>query len=126
MDKIKEAQAKHRPDRIKVLFVGESPPANGRYFYCGGNLLLHHMKHSLGEDQSTDADFLVNFMKRGWYLDDLVQTPVKDRSELKRKCRAARDDLAARIRGFAASSSRSLRRRCSTHGCGSRCSSYVS
>jgi hypothetical protein len=33
MDKIKEAQAKYRPpNQIKVLFVGESPPSNGKYF----------------------------------------------------------------------------------------------
>jgi len=31
------------------------------------------------------------------YLDDLVQTPIDDPSELKKKCREARANLAARI-----------------------------
>jgi hypothetical protein len=100
MTKIKDAQRKYRPDRIKVLFVAESPPASGSYFYYGGNRLLHEMRRALKEDQRTDADFLMSFMKRGWYLDDLVQTPVKNQSELKNKCRKARDDLAARIRRY--------------------------
>jgi hypothetical protein len=100
MDKIKEAQAKYRPDQIKVLFVGESPPVSGKYFYCGCNSLLHQMKRALGEDQTADVDFLMRLKQRGWYLDDLVQTPIKEQAELKKKIREARDDLAARIRDY--------------------------
>jgi hypothetical protein len=100
MDKIKEVQTKYRPSHIKVLFVGESPPTSGKYFYLGGNSLLHQMRHAVGEDHLTDADFLMNFSNRGWYFDDLVQTPVKEQSELKKKCREARTDLAARIRDY--------------------------
>jgi hypothetical protein len=100
MDKIKEAQAKYRPPNpIKVLFVGESPPSNGKYFYFGCNSLLRQMRHALEEDQSTDTDFLTNFMKRGWYFDDLVRIPVKQ-SELRKACREARDDLASRVRDY--------------------------
>jgi hypothetical protein len=101
MDKIKEAQAKYRPpNQIKVLFVDESPPSNGKYFYFGRNSLLHQMRLALGEDQSTDTGFLTNFMKREWYFDDLVQIPVKEQSELRKACREARDDLASRIRDY--------------------------
>jgi hypothetical protein len=100
MDKIKEAQAKYRPDQIKVLFVGESPPISGKYFYYGRNSLLHQMKRALGEDQTADVDFLMKLKQRGWYLDDIVQTPVKEHVELRKKCREARDDLAARIRDY--------------------------
>jgi hypothetical protein len=97
-DKIKEAQAKYRPPNpIKVLFVGESPPSNGKYFYFGCYSLLRQMRHALEEDQSTDTFFLTNFMNRGWYFDDLVQSPVKQ-SELRKACQEARNDLASRVR----------------------------
>lgn len=100
MDKIKEAQAKYRPDQIKVLFVAESPPTSGKYFYCENNSLLNEIRHALREDHSSDVDFLVDFMKRKWYLDDLVETPVRDQTELRNKCLAAVDGLAARIRDY--------------------------
>jgi hypothetical protein len=96
-NEIEDAQAQYLPDRIKVLFVGESPPSNGSYFYFGGtNALLREMRRAIGGPKG-DADFLKNFMERGWYLDDLVRMPVDDRSELKKKCREARSNLAARI-----------------------------
>jgi hypothetical protein len=100
MDEIKEAQAKYRPDQIKVLFVGESLPVGGKYFYCGCNSLLRQVKRALGEEQTADVDFLIKLKQRGWYLDDLVRSRVKDPAELKKKCREARDDLAARIRDY--------------------------
>jgi hypothetical protein len=100
MDKLKEAQDKYRPDVIKVLFVGESPPVSGKYFYCGNNSLLNEMRRALGRNHDTDEDFLINFRDCGWYLDDLVQNPVSERTELKNKCRAAVDDLATRIRCY--------------------------
>jgi hypothetical protein len=94
---IADAQAKYLPKRIKVLFVGESPPANDSYFYFGGkNGLLREMRRAVGGPER-DVDFLNSFMERGWYLDDLVQSPVPDPSELKNKCREARPNLAARI-----------------------------
>jgi hypothetical protein len=30
----------YRPDEILTLFVGESAPANGRFFYDGKNLMV--------------------------------------------------------------------------------------
>jgi hypothetical protein len=96
-DEIENAHAKYLPtNRIKVLFVGESLPSNGSYFYCGDNALLREMRCAVGGPEGDD-DFLKSFMERGWYLDDLVQTPINDRSELKKKCREARDSLAIRI-----------------------------
>ena len=99
MTKIKAAQRKYRPDRIKVLFVAESPPANG-IFIMAEIACCMRCDAPLEKIQKTDADFLLSFMKRGWYLDDLVQTPVKKQSELKNKCRKARDDLASRIHRY--------------------------
>jgi hypothetical protein len=33
--KIAQVRAEYRPQRITVLFVGESPPSNGKFFYYG-------------------------------------------------------------------------------------------
>jgi hypothetical protein len=93
------ARERYRPQRIKVLFVGESPPSNGKFFYCGGNDLLHHMRSAMGATPDGDADFLDGFKARGWFLDDLVMKPIDKlpRAERERQCRDARSDLAARI-----------------------------
>lgn len=92
----KVAQDHYRPDRIKVLFVGESPPPlNRRYFYCGRTPLLSAFKNALVEGCCSDKAFLETFKARGWFLDDLVKTPGKPNPD---ECRAARDCLAVRIR----------------------------
>lgn len=95
---IREARARYRPQRITVLFVGESPPSKGSFFYCGGNNLLRHMRSAVG-GPSEDTDFLKSFMERGWYLDDLVSTPLDDQSKFERekRCQDGRADLASRI-----------------------------
>jgi hypothetical protein len=53
------------------------------------------------------VEFLEEFkMKRGWYLDDFLQIPVKAKislTELKKECRVAHKDLAARIRDYSPS-----------------------
>jgi hypothetical protein len=53
------------------------------------------VEHALGEN----GDFLKRFKGYGWYLDDLVLTPVNDLEDRQRekKCREAQDCLAARI-----------------------------
>jgi len=96
---IVRARARYRPPRITILFVGESPPSNGNFFYCGNNELLRHMRSAAGLASDSDDDFLQSFTARGWYLDDLVPTPVDHlpRSERVRICWNARHDLAARI-----------------------------
>jgi hypothetical protein len=96
------ARAQYRPQRVKVLFVGESPPANGKFFYCGGNDLLRNMRNAVGEPVAEDRVFLEGFKAWGWYLDDLVTRPIDDlpRAERERACRDARPDLAARIAGY--------------------------
>jgi hypothetical protein len=82
-----------------VLFVGESPPANGKFFCCGNNALVNHMRSAVGGAGGADREFLEGFKATGWYLDDLVQTPIDNlpTQERKRRCEGARHDLALRI-----------------------------
>jgi hypothetical protein len=48
------------------------------------------------------GDFLDRFKARGWYLDDLVLTPINDQkgSPRMKQCRDAKDSLAARIKEY--------------------------
>jgi hypothetical protein len=66
-----------RPDRITTLFVGESAPISGDFFYCGGTALERVMRSAIeGSLGPTSGDFLGAFKAYGWYLDDLVLTPI--------------------------------------------------
>jgi len=83
------------PDCITTLFVGESAPASGRFFYSGNSSLFRAMKRVFGDQES----FLEDFRKKGFYLDDLVLTPVNklERRERSRLRQGAVPELAGRL-----------------------------
>ncbi len=96
---IEAVRARYRPERITALFVGESAPHSGKFFYYGNNTLLHQMKRAVELALGERGDFLESFKAYGWYLDDLVLTPVNHlpKSERVAKCFDARKSLADRI-----------------------------
>ena len=49
---------------------------------------------------TSEVSFLARFKAFGWYLDDLVLTPVNKLNDRKERCRAARDSLANRIGSY--------------------------
>jgi hypothetical protein len=65
---------------MKVLFVGESPPAGGTFFYKGDSGLAKYTKlafqRAYGLPDLAMADFLYGFKASGCYLDDLCLKPV--------------------------------------------------
>ncbi len=87
-----------RPDRIIVLFVGESAPYGGNFFYDGNTQLFRHMKRAFKGGE----DFLSEFRNKGYYLDDLVLTPINNRirSERRRLHRASIPSLTHRISDY--------------------------
>ncbi|MCA1533851.1 hypothetical protein I6F21_14910 [Bradyrhizobium sp. NBAIM03] len=103
MIEVELIRASYRPDRITTLFVGESAPASGDFFYLGNNAMLRHMQRAtetaLGP---ADGEFLDRFKAYGWFLDDLVLTPVDKLPPSKRKttCLAAMDGLKDRIAAY--------------------------
>jgi hypothetical protein len=77
---LEELRRQYRPHPIKVLFVGESPPARGTFFYKGDSGLARYTKLSFQQAYSLPdlamADFLHGFEAAGCYLDDLSLEPV--------------------------------------------------
>jgi hypothetical protein len=95
-------RARYRPEKVGLLFVGESPPASGRFFYNRDSGLyramlgaFHAVDHAISDD-----NFLDVFQKTGCYLTDACRRPV-DRLDLVARrdaCSAGEKTLASRIR----------------------------
>jgi hypothetical protein len=95
MRNLEQLRKSFRPDRIVTLFVGESGPASGKFFYSGDSTLYRAMKRAFGNRET----FFDDFKSKGFYLDDLVLTPInklehRERSKLRRQ---AIPELAKRL-----------------------------
>jgi len=93
---------RYRPERVRILFVGEAPPASGLFFYQANSGLYRAIRDtfltafpSLGKDE-----FLESFRALGCYLVDLCGEPVDrmNRQSRERICHAGEDRLARRLR----------------------------
>lgn len=100
------------PAQMSVLFVGESPPAGGTFFYHANSLLYEATKEAFQAavpDLVGTGGFLDRFRDLGCYLDDLCLAPVNhlklDNPLAKKKRLRLREEgeapLAARMRGYA-------------------------
>lgn len=89
-------RASYRPTRVMTLFVGESAPASGKFFYDGNSSMVRYMARALSvpEDQ-----LLERFKTNGWYLDDLVLYPINRMTQAERRAAwaAAASSLRDRI-----------------------------
>jgi len=99
---VEAIRARYRPEQITTLFVGESAPHSGDFFYTGNTLMLRYMKQAVEDVLGAGDDFLTTFKGYGWYLDDLVLDPVNHLTEPERKaaCVKAQSSLAARIEQY--------------------------
>ena len=95
MDDLEELRKSFRPGLITTLFVGESAPASGRFFYSGDSSLFYAMKREFGNQEM----FLEDFKEKGFYLDDLVLTPINklERRERMKQRQEAVPKLAKRL-----------------------------
>jgi hypothetical protein len=89
-----------RPERVRVLFIGESPPASGRFFYARDSGLYRAMREAFqtADASISDENFLAAFQASGCYLVDLCADPV-DRLDPKSRgaARVAGEESLARI-----------------------------
>jgi hypothetical protein len=92
---------KYRPQKVKLLFVGESPPTSGRFFYNRDSGLYRAMLGAFRQVDSSieDENFLEVFKQAGCYLTDACRTPVDRMTpDARRKaCVAGEQPLAERI-----------------------------
>jgi hypothetical protein len=95
MNKLEELRKSFHPDCITTLFVGESAPESGRFFYSSNSSLFRAMKRAFGNQEA----FLQDFQKKGFYLDDLVLTPINklEKHERSRLRKEAVPELAKRL-----------------------------
>lgn len=102
MEAVEATRAQFRPERITTLFVGESAPYGGDFFYYGNSAMLRYMQRAVEDALGEGGDFLTRFKAYGWYLDDLVLTPVNQltKSQRKAKCMGAQKSLADRIAAY--------------------------
>ena len=89
-----------RPARVRILFIGESPPASGRFFYACDSGLDRAMFEAFQRIDASIANenFLTAFQASGCYLVDLCADPV-DRMDAnsRRTARAAGEESLARM-----------------------------
>jgi len=95
-----------KPEKFKVLFVGESAPANGTFFYKTDSNLYRYTQQAFvsafGKECGFGEGFLNFFRGRGCYLDDLCLEPVNnlDQTARQRKRNKSVPLLAGRIREY--------------------------
>ncbi len=84
-----EIRLSYKPEQIKILFVGESAPVAGTFFYKADSLCGYTQKAfaQVFEDAGAKVgyDFLDYFKGKGCYLEDLCLIPVNDMSQMERK-----------------------------------------
>lgn len=106
---IENIRQEFQPDMIKVLFVGESPPNSGGFFYGNPGDFSPMTKHYqnvfenvFGETFASRKDFLGFFKSLGCYLDDICHEPVDNLPAKERKLAIVYsiDKLAKRIEDY--------------------------
>jgi hypothetical protein len=98
-----ELRQTYKPSDVRVLLIGESPPANGTFFYLGNSNLWQYtyqaFRNVYGSDLDRGSSFCEFFMSTGCYLEDLCLDAVNrmNKAERKRACEASAALLAKRI-----------------------------
>ena len=77
---LERLRRRYRPERIRLLFIGESPPASGRFFYRRNSGLYRAIRDTFRtiDPSIIDETFLEIFRNSGCYLIDLCARPVDD------------------------------------------------
>ena len=92
-----------RPDKVRLLFVGEAPPIIGAHFYGGGHISKHMatvFASVFSRSFSSSDEFLAFFKREGCYFVDLSHEPISHMPDkIRRRCVVACViPLALRIR----------------------------
>jgi hypothetical protein len=86
---------------VRLLFIGESAPASGRFFYQGDSGLYRAMRDAfrMVDPAIHDENFFAVFQASGCYLMDLCRRPVDhlDPKSRRASCRAGEASLSKAI-----------------------------
>jgi hypothetical protein len=88
-----------RPASVQLLFIGEAPPASGRFFYSRNSGLYRAMRDAFQsiDPSIDDENFLAAFQASGCYLTDLCPEPVDNLdSEPRQDARRAGESALSR------------------------------
>lgn len=106
IDENENIRERFKPNKIKVLFIGESPPASGGFFYKEDSL-CGYTQQSFAKifpeaAKMTRGEFLKFFMNKGCFLDDLCHILVNklSKTEKMNHCKQAVPLLASRIKQY--------------------------
>jgi len=95
---------KYRPAQVRLLFIGESPPASGRFFYQRDSGLYRAIRDAFRavDPAIDDESFLEIFRGSGCYLIDTCLEPVDhfDARSRRAACIAGEPELARTIRAL--------------------------
>lgn len=93
-----------RPPSYQFLFIGEAPPASGKFFYNRDSGLYRAIRETFQtiDPSINDTNFLTTFQSAGCYLIDLCPQPVDQLPTADRRaaCIAAESALARTIARF--------------------------
>ena len=86
---------RYRPDRVRILFVGESPPTSGRFFYRADSGLYRAVRDTFFTTfpHLQKTEFLDSFRSGGCYLVDLCGEPVDKMPRHARRCACSAGEL---------------------------------
>ena len=95
----------YRPDELRVLFIGESPPAGGTFFYDANSKLYRVTREAFEAAIPAlrqEPDFLTAFQRMGCYLEDLATVPVNGlpNAEREQACAEGVGPLTRRIKPY--------------------------
>ena len=101
-----QRRRQYRPKDTKLLFVGESPPANGTFFYAGNSNLYRYtsaaFSRSHGRQFATPGEFLEFFRRSRCFLEDVSLEPLNHQPDASRLAtiQACVPGFSERIRGM--------------------------
>jgi hypothetical protein len=95
----------YRPEHVRVLFIGESPPAGGTFFYDANSKLYRVTREAFEAALPAlrrNPDFLKAFQQLGCYLEDLAIVSVNGLPDDERQqaCVQGVGPLARRIKPY--------------------------
>jgi hypothetical protein len=102
---IERLRQRYRPSQVRFLFVGESAPAGGTFFYAENSTLYFETRKAFARGvpaQLVGRPFLELFKELGCYLDDLCLEPINHLPDPVRRQRRidAEAPLAERLRSY--------------------------